>query len=120
VREEIRGSVIPDPRVVALILELDRPKRGVDLEGLYCYEGKPAKIPTSTKYKLLRRLEELGYVELVESVDRRSKYYKLTGKGVEFRERLLRALSRVHKAEELCSLGVHPKTFRRASNSARL
>ncbi|NPA85701.1 MAG: winged helix DNA-binding protein [Crenarchaeota archaeon] len=100
--------MIPEARVVAIILELDRPKRGADVEGIYCKDGEPARIPTSTKYKLLKRLEEMGYLTKVESANRKYKYYKLTEKGVEYRERLLKVLKRL-RPEELCRLGVHPK-----------
>ncbi len=71
-------------------------KAAKDFVGKYCEEEngklKAKRIPRSTKYRLLKRLTEMDYLELVESVDKRHRYYKLSSKGEAFKERVLKSI----------------------------
>jgi len=45
-------------------------------------------LPQSTAYRVLKRLRELGLVEAYRGIDRRKRYYRLTGQGVKVAEKL--------------------------------
>jgi DNA-binding MarR family transcriptional regulator len=78
-------------------MELKGVKAAKDFEGKYCEENgklKVKRIPRSTKYRLLRRLAEMGYLEFVEGVDKRYRYYKLSSRGKAYKERLLKSIFR--------------------------
>ena len=77
-------------------MELKGVKAAKDFEGKYCEEEndklKVKRIPRSTKYRLLKRLAEMGYLEQLEGVDKRYRYYKLSSKGEAFKGRLLKSI----------------------------
>ena len=89
-------TVVNDVRALVLLLELQGTKAANELEGEYCEEEsgkfKIKAIPRSTKYRLLKRLAEMGYLEQLQGVDKRYRYYKLSQLGIEYKQLILKRL----------------------------
>ena len=126
--------MIEDPRALALLFEVEGVKSAKDFKGEYCEDGEIETIPRATKYRLLKRLAELGYLETVEGVDKRYRFYRLTKEGLAYRryviQQVLRHLKQMGDSflDEVrvplgkfnqisCQLGLPPKLLLRALNA---
>jgi len=120
--------LIEDPRALALLLEAEGVKPAKDFRGEYCKDGELKAIPRATKYRLLKRLAELGYLETVEGVDKRYRFYKLTKEGALYKKYVVQqALKYLKQVGEVffgevrvplskfkaisCKLGLPPKVL---------
>ena len=126
--------MIEDPRALALLFEAEGAKAAKDFKGEYCEGGEVKAIPRATKYRLLKRLAELGYLEVLEGVDRRYRFYRLTKEGLAYKryviQQALRYLKQVGDIlfEEVrvplgkfnavsCKIGLPPKLLLKALNA---
>jgi len=125
-------TLVDDVRALVLLLELEGTVVANKLEGKYCEEEngkfKIKAIPRSTKYRLLKRLTEMGYLEQLQGVDKRYRYYRLSQLGIEYKQLILKRLLEklrklqgssfllgtlevpLHQFQQLsCSYGIPPK-----------
>ena len=86
--------MIEDPRALALLFEVEGIKAAKDFKGEYCEDGEIKTIPRATKYRLLKRLAELGYLETVEGVDKRYRFYRLTKEGLAYKRYVIQQVLR--------------------------
>jgi len=120
------GRVLPDPEILAaeilsnkkylaVFLKLaKRPKTAKELVNSYImvkrkvkseygsyYEEKwvATKFPRSTMYRVLKRLKELGLIEVYKALDYRKKYYRLTDLGKQVLEKVIKTIKESLKSE---------------------
>ena len=116
--ENIRAQgLILDPRALALLFEASEAKPAKDFKGKYCEDGKVKVIPKSTKYRLLKRLAEMGYLKTLEGVDRRYRFYKLSESGELIKRRLIKRMLKDMPSELPFTLKVPLAEFKRVSCS---
>jgi len=93
-------EVLGDPRFLNVILKLVRgPRAALDLVDNVIYfitNGKLSKIkvPRSTAYRILKRLRELGLIEVHVAIDKRKKYYALTDLGKLVADRVMKLIKK--------------------------
>jgi len=97
-------AVIEDPRALALLFEANEIKPAKAFEGKYCEGGKVKAIPRATKYRLLKRLAEMGYLETLGGVDKRYRFYKLSDKGQAYVKKVVKQI--LSEMPNLLSFGV--------------
>ena len=91
-------NLITDPQILILASLADGEKHGYAMmEDIERFGG--IRLGAGTLYGAITRLEEQGWIERVESEDRR-KPYRITGLGVQHLEEQMEGLNRVVKTAQ--------------------
>ncbi len=104
-RDIMVAEMLSNRRLLTLLLHLGKPRE---------FRVLTRFIPESTLLRILRKLEKMGVAKRIPGIDRRRKWVKLTGEGMEIRNEALRLLKtkiarRMRKAEDVFYLSYGSK-----------
>ena len=104
-RDIMVAEMLSNRRLLTLLLHLGKPRE---------FRALTRFIPESTLLRILRKLEKMGVAKRIPGIDRRRKWVKLTGEGMEIRNEALRLLKtkiarRMRKAEDVFYLSYGSK-----------